>query len=306
MHPLRGIGLKLASVLVFIVMSAMIKTTAQHVPAGQAVFFRSFFAIPVILFWLVWMREFPQGLKTANPLGHVWRGFAGTCAMGMGFAGLGYLPLPEVTALGYAAPLLTVIFAAMFLNEEVRLFRLTAVALGLAGVMIVLSPRLTVMGGGAGHAEALGAMLVLGGAVFAALAQVFVRKLVAGEKTATIVFYFSVTSTLLSLVTLPFGWVIPTPMEAATLVAAGLLGGVGQILLTSSYRFADASVVAPFDYASMLFALAFGWFFFGELPTLTMLAGAALVVTAGLLIIWRERALGLKRARQRKAMTPQG
>lgn len=306
MHPLRGIGFKLASVLVFIVMSAMIKTTAQHVPAGQAVFFRSFFAIPVILIWLVWTREFPQGLRTANPLGHVWRGFAGTCAMGMGFAGLGYLPLPEVTAIGYAAPLLTVIFAAMFLGEEVRLFRLTAVALGLAGVMIVLSPRLTVMGGGAGHAEAFGAMLVLGGAVFAALAQVFVRKLVAGEKTATIVFYFSVTSTLLSLVTLPFGWVIPTPVEAATLVAAGLLGGVGQILLTSSYRFADASVVAPFDYASMLFALAFGWFFFDELPTLTMLMGAALVVTAGLLIIWRERALGLKRARQRKAMTPQG
>ncbi len=306
MHPLRGIGFKLASVLVFIVMSAMIKSTAQHVPAGQAVFFRSFFAIPVILVWLVWTREFPAGLRTANPLGHVWRGFAGTCAMGMGFAGLGYLPLPEVTAIGYAAPLLTVIFAAMFLNEEVRLFRLTAVALGLVGVMIVLSPRLTVVSGGAGHTEAFGAMLVLGGAVFAALAQVFVRKLVAGEKTATIVFYFSVTSTLLSLVTIPFGWVVPTPVEAATLVAAGLLGGVGQILLTSSYRFADASVVAPFDYASMLFALGFGWFFFGELPTVTMLAGAALVVTAGLLIIWRERALGLERARQRKAMTPQG
>lgn len=306
MHPLRGIGFKLASVLVFIVMSTMIKTTAQHVPAGQAVFFRSFFAIPVILVWLIWTREFPTGLRTANPLGHVWRGFAGTCAMGMGFAALGYLPLPEVTAIGYAAPLLTVIFAAMFLNEDVRLFRLSAVALGLVGVMIVLSPRLTVVSGGAGHSEAFGAMLVLGGAVFSALAQVFVRKLVAGEKTGTIVFYFSVTSTLLSLVTLPFGWVMPTPVEATTLVAAGLLGGVGQILLTSSYRYADASVVAPFDYASMLFALAFGWFFFGELPTVTMLAGAALVVTAGLLIIWRERALGLKRARQRKAMTPQG
>lgn len=306
MHPLRGIGFKLASVLVFIVMSTMIKTTAQHVPAGQAVFFRSFFAIPVILVWLIWTREFPTGLRTANPLGHVWRGFAGTCAMGMGFAALGYLPLPEVTAIGYAAPLLTVIFAAMFLNEDVRLFRLSAVALGLVGVMIVLSPRLTVVSGGAGHSEAFGAMLVLGGAVFSALAQVFVRKLVAGEKTGTIVFYFSVTSTLLSLVTLPFGWVMPTPIEATTLVAAGLLGGVGQILLTSSYRYADASVVAPFDYASMLFALAFGWFFFGELPTVTMLAGAALVMTAGLLIIWRERALGLKRARQRKAMTPQG
>lgn len=306
MHPLRGIGFKLGSVLVFIVMSTLIKTTAQHVPAGQAVFFRSFFAIPVIIVWLLWTQEFPAGLKTANPLGHVWRGFAGTCAMGLGFAGLGYLPLPEVTAIGYAAPLLTVIFAAMFLNEEVRLFRLGAVALGLTGVMIVLSPRMTVTQTGAGDAQALGAMLVLGGAVFTALAQVFVRKLVAGERTATIVFYFSCTSTLLSFVTLPFGWVVPTPIETATLVTAGLLGGLGQILLTSSYRFADASVVAPFDYASMIFSLAFGWFIFGDLPTLTMLAGAALVVTAGLLIIWRERKLGLERTRQRKAMTPQG
>ena len=304
MHPLRGISFKLASVLVFIVMSAMIKTTADHVPAGQAVFFRSFFALPVIVVWLLWTREFPAGLKTANPMGHVWRGFAGTCAMGLGFAGLGYLPLPEVTAIGYAAPLLTVIFAAMFLNEEVRLFRIGAVALGLTGGLIVLAPRLTVTGEGAGPAEAFGATRVLGGAVFAALAQVFVRKLVAGERTATIVFYFSLTSTLLSFVTLPFGWVVPSPTETATLVAAGLLGGLGQILLTSSYRFADASVVAPFDYASMIFALAFGWFFFDELPTLTMLAGAALVVTAGLLIIWRERRLGLERARQRKAMTP--
>lgn len=306
MHPLRGIGFKLGSVLVFIVMSTLIKTTAQHVPAGQAVFFRSFFALPVILFWLLWTREFPGGLKTANPLGHVWRGFAGTCAMGLGFAGLAFLPLPEVTAIGYAAPLLTVIFAAMFLNEEVRLFRIAAVTLGLTGVLIVLSPHLGGIKGGAGQSQTLGAILVLGGAVFAALAQVFVRKLVAGERTATIVFYFSFTSSLLSLITLPFGWVIPTPTETVTLVVAGLLGGLGQILLTSSYRFADASLVAPFDYASMLFALLFGWLIFGDLPSLTVLAGAALVVTAGLLIIWRERRLGLERARQRKAMTPLG
>lgn len=303
MHPLRGIGFKLGSVLVFIVMSAMIKTTADHVPAGQAVFFRSFFAIPVIVVWLAVRQELRTGLKTVNPLGHVWRGFAGTCAMGLGFAGLAYLPLPEVTAIGYAAPLLTVIFAAMFLGEEVRAFRISAVVLGLIGVLIVTWPRLTVTEG-ASYAEAFGAVVVLGGAVFAALAQVFVRKLVASEQTSAIVFWFSVTATGLSLLTLPFGWVMPTATEAAVLVGAGLLGGLGQILLTSSYRFADASLVAPFDYASMLFALAIGWYVFGELPTVTMLAGAALIVTAGILIIWREHRLGLERARQRKAMTP--
>ena len=307
MRPLRGIGLKLGSVLIFIVMSAMIKTTAAHVPAGQTVFFRSFFAIPVIVAWLAMRHELRTGFRAINPLGHVWRGLMGTCAMGLGFAGLGYLPLPEVTAIGYAAPLLTVIFAAMFLGEEVRAFRITAVILGLTGVMIVLSPRLTLIEGETtGHREAFGAMLVLGGAVFAALAQVFVSKLVLTEKTPAIVFWFSLTATGLSLLTAPFGWVVPTPMETATLVAAGLLGGVGQILLTSSYREADASVVAPFDYASMIFALLIGYFFFAEVPSWTMLGGAALVVLAGILIIWRERKLGLERARRRKAMSPQG
>jgi drug/metabolite transporter (DMT)-like permease len=306
MRPLRGIALKLASVLVFIVMASLIKATADHVPAGQAVFFRSLFAIPVIVAWLAWRRELGTGLRTANPMGHVWRGVVGTAAMGLGFAGLAYLPLPEVTAIGYAAPLLTVIFAAMFLGEEVRLFRISAVVLGMIGVLIVLAPRLSVDPGEAGTAEALGAMLVLGGAVFAALAQVFVRKLVQTEATSAIVFYFSVTATLLSLVTLPFGWVWPTPGEAAILVTAGLLGGLGQILLTSSYREADASLVAPFDYASMLFALGIGYFVFAEVPTWTMLGGAALIVVAGILIIWRERQLGMARARQRKAMTPQG
>lgn len=306
MRPLRGIALKVASVMVFIVMASLIKSTAQHVPAGQAVFFRSFFAIPVIMLWLAWRRELSTGLKTTNPMGHFWRGLVGTTSMGLGFAGLGYLPLPEVTAIGYAAPLLTVVFAAMFLGEDVRLFRISCVALGMVGVLIVLLPRLSIGPGSASVTEAFGATLVLGSAVFAALAQVFVRKLVNTEGTAAIVFYFSLTATTLSLVTLPFGWVWPTPLEAALLVLAGLLGGVGQILLTSSYREADASLVAPFDYASMIFALAIGYFVFAEVPTWTMLGGAALIVTAGILIIWREHKLGIERAKQRKAMTPQG
>ncbi len=306
MRPLHGIALKIGSVLIFIVMSALIKATADRVPAGEAVFFRSFFAMPVILVWLIWRRELRVGLRAAKPMGHVWRGLVGTLAMGLGFAGLAYLPLPEVTALGYAAPLMTVIFAAMFLGEEVRAFRISAVILGLVGVLIVLSPRLSVLSGGMGHREAFGAVLVLGGAVFAGLAQVFIRKLVMTEATAAIVFYFSLTATLLSFVTLPFGWVWPTAPEAALLIGAGLLGGVAQILLTSSYRHADASLVAPFDYASMIFALAIGYLVFDEVPTLVMMAGASLVVGAGILIIWRERRLGLERARQRKAMTPQG
>ncbi len=305
MRPLRGIIYKLISVVVFVVMSSLIKSISDTIPPGEAVFFRSTFAVPVILVWLALRGELRTGLKATKPFGHFWRGLLGVTAMGFGFASLAYLPLPEVTAIGFAAPLLVVIFAAIFLGEEVRLFRFSAVLVGLVGVMIVLSPRLTLRGD-ADTAMALGAMLALTGAVSAALAQVTVRRLIATEQTSAIVFWFSVTAATLSLVTLPFGWVLPSPSQAALLVTTGILGGIGQIFLTSSYREADASVVAPFDYAAILLALGIGYWVFGEVPTLTMLTGASIVVAAGILIIWRERQLGLERAKQRKAMTPGG
>ena len=174
MQPLRGIIFKVMSVCMFMGMASLVKAASVDVPPGQAVFFRSFFALPIILGWLAIRHELRDGWKTKNPMGHFWRGLVGTSAMGLGFTGLGLLPLPEVTAIGYAAPLLVVVFAAMFLNENVRAFRLSAVALGMVGVLIVLSPRLSV-GASMNHSETLGAIVVLMGAVLAALAQVFVR-----------------------------------------------------------------------------------------------------------------------------------
>lgn len=305
MNPLRGIALKICSVVVFTAMAACIKTVAGEVPAGQTVFFRSLFAMPIILVWLAASGHLRDGLITKNPMGHVWRGLVGTIAMGCGFTALGLLPLPEVTAIGYASPLLVVIFAAMFLGEQVRIFRLSAVALGLVGVLIIITPRLSIIGTtGMDALVTLGVVITLVGATFAALAQIFVRKLITSESTPAIVFYFSLTATVLSLVTLPFGWVWPTVNHAILLVIAGLAGGVGQVLLTNSYRHADASVIAPFEYSSMLLALLIGYFLFDEVPTLTVIAGAAVVVSAGLLIIWRERQLGLARSKARRSMTP--
>ena len=311
MNPTKGIVMKLSAVTLFFFMAVLIKASSEHVPPGQAVFFRSFFAIPVIVGWLIWQRELATGLKVANPMAHFWRGLVGTMGMGCGFAALGMLPLPEVTALEFAAPLLTVIFAAMFLGEQVRVFRLTAVAMGLIGVIIVLSPRLTLLQeGNVETVAALGAIVALTGAIFKALAQIHIRNMVRTERTAAIVFYFSITSSALALVTIPFGWVWPTGIEAAMLIGAGVLGGLGQLFLTSCYRYADASVVAPFDYASMVLALVFGYLLFAEAPTRNMLIGAGLVVFAGLVILYRERKLGLlqqeERARARKGITPQG
>lgn len=307
MSPLKGIALKLIAVMLFIVMSSLIKAVSDTVPPGQAVFFRSFFAIPVIFAWLALRGDLRTGLRVESRMGHFWRGVVGTTAMGLMFAGLGLLPLPEVTALGYTAPLLVVVFAAMFLDEKVGFFRIGAVALGLVGVLIVLAPRLTSISGPTVEtAQAVGAVLVLMGATCAALAQIYIRKLVQTEQTSAIVFYFSLTSTLLSLLTVPFGWVIPGVTETVMLVLAGLLGGLAQIFLTSSFRFADASVIAPFDYASMLFAILIGYFVFSEVPTPQILLGATLIILAGIIIILRERQLGLRRERARAVKTPSG
>ncbi|CAN0535291.1 MAG: EamA family transporter [Mameliella sp.] len=304
MSPLRGIALKLTAVVLFTIMASLIKASSEYVPTGEAVFFRSFFAMPVIVAWLAMRGDLRSGLKAKNPLLHIWRGLIGVMAMGCGFAALGLLPLPEVTALGFAAPMMTVLLAALMLGERLRAFRLSAVGLGLLGVLIVLWPRLSLdeLGGSA----TLGVALVLTSAVMRALAQIQIRKMVAVEETSAIVFYFSLTATVFSLATIPFGWVWPAPEVVMMLVGAGLIGGIGQIFLTSAYRFAGAAVVAPFDYASILLAILFGYWFFDEVPTAMVLIGSVVVVAAGGIIIWRERQLGLQRGKARPTMTPQG
>ena len=307
MSSFTGIALKLTSVILFVIMAALIKATTEDVPTGQAIFFRSFFALPVILMWLALRHDLSTGLKTQRPMGHVWRGLIGACGMGFGFSSLAYLPLPDVTAIGFAAPLMTVILAALLLGERLRIYRMSAVLLGLVGVAIILSPRLSIFNGETMNSAAqIGIILVLMSAMFRALAQIHMRKMVKTEETSAIVFYFSMTTTVLSLFTLPFGWVVPDWDVILMLVSAGLLGGVAQIFITSAYRYADAALIAPFDYVSILIAMIIGFVFFGDVPTAQMLIGSGIVILSGVLIIWRERALGLKRGKDRSTLTPQG
>ena len=297
-RPGLAIGLKLSAIFLFVAMAAVIKATSDTIPPGQAVFFRSSFAIPVILIWLISRSELRQGLVTRKPGFHVVRGVIGVGAMGLGFTGLGLLPLPEVTAIGFATPIFTVILAALFLGERIRMIRVTAVALGLIGVTIMLWPRL----GGAGSLQdgaTLGAIAILISTLLRSVVQIHVRRMVETEHTAAIVFYFSLTAAALSLLSAPFGWVMPDLKTLGLLVAAGVMGGTAQILITSAYRFAGASMLAPYDYASMLYAVVIGYIWFGELPTLIMLAGASLVIAAGAVVLWRERQLGMDRSKSR-------
>lgn len=302
--PGLAIALKTLAILLFTIMAAMIKAATEDVPPGEAVFFRSLFAIPVITFWIWQQGNLREGLIPQNLMGHVWRGLIGTSAMVLTFSGLALLPLPEVTAIGYATPIFTVILAAMLLGEKVRLIRISAVVLGLVGVMIVMAPRLTV--DDFSNAATVGALMILMASMLRGLVQIHVRRLVQTEHTAAIVFWFSVTATTLSLLTLPFGWVVPQGGTLALLIGAGLVGGAAQILVTSSFRFAPASMLAPFDYSSMIFATIIGWLFFNEVPTATMLVGAGLVIAGGVLIIWRERQLGLERRRAQSVTDPKG
>ena len=304
-RPVLAILLKLGAVFLFTIMAAIIKATSGDVPPGEAVFFRSFFAIPVIVIWLTLRGNLRHGLIPENLKGHAWRGVLGTSAMGLTFAGLGLIPLPEVTAIGYATPIFTLILAALLLGERIRLIRISAVLVGLIGVLVMVWPRLAA-GGGLQDTAGLGAMMILAATMLRAMVQIHIRKLVRTDHAAAIVFYFSVIASVLSLLSLPFGWVLPGPGTAALLVLSGLIGGVAQILVTSSFRFAPVSVLAPYDYASMLFAILIGFVWFDELPTSVMLIGAALVISGNILVIWREHQLGLERRRAQAVSDPKG
>ncbi|TIN30319.1 MAG: DMT family transporter [Mesorhizobium sp.] len=306
-NTLTGIMLKIVSVAVFVGMQTCIKA-AGTVPAGEIVFFRSFFAIFPIIAFLAFKGKLGTAFTTKRPLNHIARGLVGVCAMGLGFFALTRLPLPEAITLNYAQPLLVVVFSSIFLGEAIRVYRWSAVAVGLVGVLIISWPELTLLSSDEAldDQEVLGVVAALVAAAISAVAMLLVRNLVQSERTATIVLWFSVTASVMSLLSLPFGWQALTPLQAALLVAAGFCGGLGQILMTAAYRHAEASVVAPFEYTAMILGLVVGYLVFGDVATLNMLVGGLIVVAAGIFIIWRERQLGLERTRTRKASLPEG
>lgn len=296
---------KVLSVVVFLVMQTCIKAAGPDIPAGQITFYRSAFAILPIAIYLTFRRDLLAAFRTDNFLGHLKRGFLGILAMACGFYGLVHLPLPDAIAIGYASPLMAVVFAAVILGETVRFYRWTAVFIGIFGVLIISWPKLTMFReGGFASEQALGALAVLLSAVLGGLAMVQVRQLVRTEKTSTIVLYFSLTASVFALVSLPFGWASLPLKPALLLIASGICGGIAQIFLTESYRHADVSTIAPFEYTSILLGIAVAFVLFGDIPTTTMLIGTAITVSAGIFIIYREHQLGLERKAARRASPP--
>jgi drug/metabolite transporter (DMT)-like permease len=298
MHPtnaLKAISLKVASALIFAVMSVLVRYLGAAYPVGQVVFFRSAFAIVPVVVIYAWRRELEAAVRMGRPFGHAGRGLTAIGGMFCNFSALARLPIVDATAISFAAPLITVAMAALWLKERVRIYRWSAVIIGFAGVLVMLLPHLDVSGSAAAAGAAVGAFLGLAGAFFNAGSIIQTRHLTKSETTSSIVFYFSLICALAGLVTWPFGWNTPSGTELSALIGIGLCGGLGHIVLTESYRWAPASLVAPFEYTSMLWALVLGYVAFGELPTALGFLGAAIIAGAGLFVIWRERQLRQER-----------
>jgi drug/metabolite transporter (DMT)-like permease len=290
---------KVLSTACFAVMGACARWLGEIFPVGQVVFARSFFAIlPVVIFY-AWRGEIWTAMNTSRPFGHVARGLTGVVSMFFLFAALARLPIADVTAITFSTPLMIVALAGLLLGERVRGYRWTAVILGLVGVMVILAPHLSVseMSAMTGAAT-LGAFFALMNAVFAAAAYIQIRRLTMSETTSAIVLYFSLISSLCGLATLPFGWVWPDLHQSGILFLMGFIGGIGQLFMTQSYRYAQASLTAPFDYTSIIWAVILGYVAFGEVPGPSVWAGAVIVIGAGMFVIWRERQLILQRRRE--------
>jgi len=282
-HPVRGALLKLVSVLFLASMAACVKYLGTAIPSGETVFVRGLISLAVLAF-IAWRVEGLHLLKTGNLKSHALRSLSGTASMFCWFTALTLIPLADFTAITFTAPMFLTVLAMLFLGERIHAYRWTALAVGFAGVLIMVGPHLSFGGG------SLGVALSLGAAIFSAIAMMFLRSMSGsgGEHAITIAFYFSLTSMVVAALTAVAGWPMPTAEQWLFIVLIGVLGVFGQLLMTWSYRYAEASMIAPLDYTNLLFAVIYGYLFFGETPYVSVWIGAPLVIAAGLIILWRE------------------
>ncbi|HEY0837834.1 MAG TPA: DMT family transporter [Azospirillum sp.] len=276
----RGIVMMLASVALFSGMNVLIKLSTATYPVLEVTFFRSAFAlIPVAL--VVAMQGGVRSLRTERPGGHLWRACIGLTSMTLMFWSFHLLPLADAVALNFTAPLFLTALSVPLLGERVGVHRWSAVAVGFVGVLVMSRP-------GSGMLQ-FGALVAIGAAFAQSLAMVQIRQLSRTESPNTIVFWFTLTSTALCGLGLPFVWVTPAGWaDLGLLASAGLAGGMAQLFLTRAYALTPAAVVAPFSYASILCAALFGWLLWGEVPHTQTIAGVAIVVASGLYILHRE------------------
>ncbi len=287
----RGALLMLLATALFALMSALVKGLGTRIPFPELMFFRNAFALPVVV--AIALRRHVT-LATRRFPGHVARAMTGLAAMSCSFFALTVLPLAEQTALTYSTPLFVIILSIPFLGERPGPHRWGAVLVGFLGILVIAIGQ-GAFGGGHRGPPGVADWLVWAGfaaaavhGLFSGMTTMLVRQLSDTEASSTIVLWQSLLMTGFSLLVLPFVWVTPTLAELPLLLAIGLLGGLAQVALTEAYASAQVSSLGPYSYTALIWAILIGWLAWGETPTLSMLAGAGLIVAAGLYILHRE------------------
>lgn len=275
----RAIILMTAGCALLTVNDSIMKSLTDGYPTGETIFVRGLFvAIPIAL--LVYRGGGLQTLRVTNLRGQLLRAALLAGSMFLFVTSLRFLPLADAVALTFAGPLILTAVAPWALGERVGWRRRCAVAVGFAGVLIMLAP------GGEGLRWA--AFLPLGTAFFEAARDIVTRRLVATESSLSLTACSLGFVTLCALATAGHGWRPMSAGDIGLLAMAGCCVSVAFVLMTEAFRHAEASLVAPFRYSSVLWAALIGAIAFGDWPSPAMLAGACLVVGSGLYILHRE------------------
>lgn len=274
----RGALMMLGATACFAVMGAIVKVLSARHAFLELMFFRNALSLPIVL---------AAGLRTGALLrtrrlgGHAVRAVSGLMGMGCAFLALSLLPLADQTALNYTQPLFIILLAIPWLGERPGPARWAAVLIGFAGVLVIAAGQ--GLGDGKGLVAGYG-VAALGG-FFGALSTMLVRQLSATEASTTIVLWQALLMTAMTAVALPFVWTAPGWADLGLLVLVGLIGGAGQVLNTEAFASAQVSSLGPYTYTGLLWAGLLGWMVWGEAPGLAMLAGSALIVGAGFLVL---------------------
>ena len=266
------------SVCAFSLMDIIVKWSEAY-PLGQVLFFRGFFG--VILYFIIMPKENIKNFYyTKRPGLHFLRCLSGLIALIAIFIALRSLPLATVVSISFAAPIFTTIFSIFLLSEKVGVFRWLAVIIGFVGILIITEPGFSSF-----NIYFIYPIIFCLGLSYVAIA---IRQLSTTEPVWLISLYFSITITLASLFTLPYGWVMPNFRDLTLLILIGVFGGLANLWLGQSYKLAEVSLVSPLKYLALVFAIGFGYFIWGEVPSLKTLFGAALVIISSIIIFRRE------------------
>ena len=287
-RPLLALGLRLASAFVLAALLACVKLASNRgIHLAEIMFWRQLPTIPILFAWFA-LSGRRDLLRTRRTGSHLRRSGFGLLGMTMNFGAATLLPLAVATTLNYSSAIFAVLLSALVLRERTGPWRWSAVAMGFAGVALIARPW-------GNDLPLLGAAIALGAALMIALISVQLRDLGRTEHPLTIVFYFSLFTVPFLALAMPFIATAHTPGDLLLLLACGVIGLLGQVLLTAALRYGAVANVIVMDYSGLVWATLFGWLVFDNLPPSSTWIGAPLVIAAGMLIAWREHRLGLAR-----------